>query len=98
MTRSTLALATALVAVLLGTAAIATAAGDAPTTIDACRDIRHGLVRIVFDENACKKNEAHISWDAQGPQGPAGPAGAAGGGPACAGDLQPGPCPAVAAG
>ena len=51
----------------MGTAALATAAGDAPTTIDGpCRDIRHGLVRIVFDENACKKNEAHLSWDVQG--------------------------------
>jgi hypothetical protein len=78
VTRSTIAFAAAVAAVLLGTAAIATAAGDAPTTIDACRDIRHGLVRIVFDENACRKNEAHISWDVQGPQGPAGAAGAQG--------------------
>jgi hypothetical protein len=76
--RYTVALAGAATAVLLGTAAIATAAADAPTTIDACRDIRHGLVRIVFDENACRKNEAHISWDLQGPQGQQGPAGPAG--------------------
>jgi len=72
--RYTVALAGAATVLLMGTAAMATAAGDAPTTIDACRDIRHGLVRIVFDENACKKTEAHLSWDVQG-QGPAGPKG-----------------------
>jgi len=65
-------------AVLAGAAAMATAAGDAPTTIDACRNLRHGLVRIVFDVNACKRNEAHLSWSVQGPAGPAGAAGAAG--------------------
>jgi len=70
--------ATAATAVLVGAAAMATAAGDAPTTIDACRNIRHGLVRIVFDENACKRNEAHLSWSVQGPTGPAGAAGPAG--------------------
>ena len=51
------------VAVVAGAAAIASAAGDAPTTIDACRNIRHGLVRIVFDANACKRNEMHLSWN-----------------------------------
>jgi hypothetical protein len=76
--RHTVALAGVAAALLMGTAALATAAGDAPTTIDACRDIRHGLVRIVFDENACRKNEAHLSWDMQGQQGPAGPTGDAG--------------------
>lgn len=65
-------------AVLVGAAAMATAAADAPKTIDACRNFRHGLVRIVVDVNACKRNEAHISWNVQGPAGPAGAAGAAG--------------------
>jgi hypothetical protein len=60
--RYTVALAGAAATVLMGAAAMATAAGDAPTTIDACRDIRHGLVRIVFDQNACRKTEAHLSW------------------------------------
>jgi len=70
-------------AVLAGAVAMATAAGDAPPTIDACRNIRHGLVRIVFNPNACKRNEGHLSWNVEGPAGPAGPAGAAGpGGPA----------------
>jgi hypothetical protein len=54
---------------------MATAAGDAATTIDACRNVRHGIVRIVFNANACKRNETRISWNVQGPVGPAGPAG-----------------------
>ena len=80
MNRHTVALAGAATAaaVLAGAAAMATAAGDASPTIDACRNIRHGLVRIVFNENACKRNETHLSWGVQGPAGPAGPAGAAG--------------------
>jgi Collagen triple helix repeat (20 copies) len=81
-----LTLVGAATAVLAGAAAMATAAGDAPTTINACRNLRHGLVRIVFDVNACKRNEAHLFWNLQGPAGPAGPAGSAGvagsGGPA----------------
>ena len=67
MNRRTIALAGAATAVLAGAAAMATAAGDAPRTIDACRNLRHGLVRIVFDANACKRNEAHLAWSAQGP-------------------------------
>ena len=78
MNRHMITLAGAATAVLAGAAAMATAAGDAPTTIDACRNLRHGLVRIVFDANACKRNEKHVSWNIQGPTGPAGPAGAAG--------------------
>jgi hypothetical protein len=76
--RHILAAAGVTAAVVAGAAAIATAAGDAPTTIDACRNIRHGLVRIVFDENACKRNEVHLSWNEEGPPGPAGAAGTAG--------------------
>ncbi len=75
MNRRTIALAGAATAVLACTAAMATAAGDGQTTIDACRNLRHGLVRIVFDEKACKRNEAHLAWGEQGPAGPVGPAG-----------------------
>ena len=78
MNRYTVALAGAATALLTGAAAMATAAGGSPTTIDACRDVRHGLVRIVFDPNACKKTEAHLSWDVQGSPGPIGPKGDAG--------------------
>ena len=73
MNRHTIALAGAAAAVLISAAALATAAGDAPTTIEACRNTRHGLVRIVFSANACKSNETHVSWDVEGPAGPAGP-------------------------
>ena len=75
MRRHTIALAGAATAVLVGAAAMATAAGDAGTTIDACRNLRHGLVRVVFSDTACKSNEAHLSWNTQGATGAAGPAG-----------------------
>jgi hypothetical protein len=73
--RHTIALAAAAVAVLISAAALATAAGDAPSTIEACRNTRHGLVRIVFSANACKSNETHVAWDVEGPVGPTGPPG-----------------------
>jgi len=76
--RYTLALAGLATTVFAGAAAIATAAGDTPTTIDGCRNVRHGLVRIVFDPEACKRNETHLSWNIEGPAGPAGAAGPAG--------------------
>jgi hypothetical protein len=78
LNRHLIAFAGAAIAVLAGLVAMATAAGDAPTTIDACRNLRHGLVRIVFNDNACKRNEAQLAWNAQGPAGPAGAAGPAG--------------------
>ena len=78
MNRHTIALAGAATAVLVSAAAMATAAGDTPGTIEACRNIRHGLVRIVFDQNSCKSNEVRLSWDAQGAAGPAGAPGPAG--------------------
>lgn len=78
MRRHSLALAAGAVALLGGAAAIATAAGSDPGTVDACRNLRHGLVRIVFDPDACKKNEAHLSWSVRGPEGATGPAGPAG--------------------
>jgi Lamin Tail Domain len=76
--RNIVALIGAAAAVLIGVVAISTAAPSAPNTIDACRNIRHGLVRIVFDDTACKKNEAHLSWDVQGPKGDPGVQGLAG--------------------
>ena len=78
MTRHTIAIAGVALAALGGAAAMATAAGDTPTSIDACRNQRHGLVRIVFDPAACKRNEAHLSWAIAGPAGPKGDAGSAG--------------------
>ncbi len=81
MNRHTIAIAgaaTAAAAVLAGAAAMATAAGEGTTTIDACRNMRHGLVRIVFDANDCKRNEAPLSWGERGTAGPAGEPGPAG--------------------
>jgi len=65
-------------AVLAVVVAISAAAPSLPNTIDACRDIRHGIVRIVFDDTACRKGEVHLSWDVQGPKGEPGVPGAAG--------------------
>lgn len=78
MTRQVIAAAGAALVVLVAAVAYATAAGDTPTTIEACRNIRHGLVRIVVDDKGCKSNEAPLSWDLLGREGPAGPAGPAG--------------------
>ena len=78
MNRHTLGVVVVAAGVLAVVAAISTAAPTPPNTIDACRNIRHGLVRIVFDDTACRKNEAHISWDVQGPKGDPGARGADG--------------------
>ncbi len=78
MNRILVAFAATVTAIVALTAAIATAAGDPAATIDGCRDIRHGLVRIVFSDSACRKNEAHLAWNVEGPAGPAGPKGDAG--------------------
>lgn len=67
----------ALVAALGGAAAMATAAGE-DETVRGCRNLRHGLVRIVLDGRPCKRNEADISWNKQGPAGPTGETGAQG--------------------
>jgi len=76
--RTITALAAGIVAALGAAAAIAAAAGDTSGTIDACRNLQHGLVRIVFDPGACRRNEAHIAWNMAGPGGPAGKEGPAG--------------------
>ncbi|MBM3677592.1 MAG: lamin tail domain-containing protein [Actinobacteria bacterium] len=60
---------------LAAVAAIATAASDADSRIDACQNARHGLVRIVGGSETCKRNETAVSWNRQGPAGPAGPIG-----------------------
>jgi len=73
----TIAAGALLVAALGGVAAMATAAGESDT-VSACRNLRHGLVRVVVDGRPCKRNEASLSWNRQGPMGPAGPAGAPG--------------------
>jgi len=78
VTRQVIAAAGAALVVLAGAVAYATAAADTPTTIEACRNIRHGLVRIVIDGRGCKSNEAPLSWNLQGREGPAGAAGPAG--------------------
>ena len=77
MRRHKIALGAALLAVCGGAAAIAGAAGG-DDTINACRNLRHGLVRIVIDTGSCKRNEGAVSWSRQGPVGPAGAGGAEG--------------------
>ncbi len=76
---------------LVGAAAIATAADESVSKINACRNLRHGLVRIVVSDSACKRNEAKLSWNTEGPAGPAGAAGAKGdaGAPGPAGPAGP---------
>lgn len=86
MKRTTLALGAALVAGLGGTVAIATAGGDRGT-IRACREPRHGVVRVLLDGRPCGRNETQLEWNrarsdarsgaagAPGPRGPAGPPG-----------------------
>jgi hypothetical protein len=76
--RRTLGLAAATVVGLVGAAAIATAAVDGGGQIHACKNKRHGLVRLVGGVSACKSNETTASWNQQGPAGPAGPPGPTG--------------------
>jgi hypothetical protein len=76
--RHSTALAAGALAALGSAAALATAASTDTETIDACRNLRHGLVRIVLAPQACKRNEAPVSWSTHGPAGPAGPAGTPG--------------------
>src|SRR5207249_834764 len=44
-------------------------------TISACVSTSTGALRIVTAGTACKKGEAVLSWNQQGPQGSAGPQG-----------------------
>ncbi|HEU5211960.1 MAG TPA: lamin tail domain-containing protein [Gaiellaceae bacterium] len=63
------------------TAGLAFAAGDTPTTINACRTKVLGYLRVVTIAGKCRKNELWIAWNTSGPKGdpgPPGPEGAAG--------------------
>ena len=60
--RHWIALAVGALSTLGLAAALATAASTDTETIDACRNLRHGLVRIVLGPDACKRNEAPVSW------------------------------------
>ena len=73
MNRHTIALAGAATAVLMSAAALATAAGDAPTTIEACRNTRHGLVRIVFSAERLQEQRDPCLVGRRGPGGPGRP-------------------------
>jgi hypothetical protein len=44
-------------------------------TIEACRHMPIGIVRVVDDPADCFKHELHLTWNVQGPVGPQGPAG-----------------------
>jgi hypothetical protein len=63
------------VLLVLGAAAAISAATDDDTPIVACKNLRHGTVRIVASAAGCKPKEAPLSWSRQGPVGPPGPAG-----------------------
>ena len=78
MHRHTAAAAAALVAALGGAAAIAIAAVEPGDTIQACRNLRHGLVRIAVNPSECKRNEVPLAWSTRGPAGPKGDSGPAG--------------------
>ena len=56
------------------------AAGEDPTaaTIHACVQRDSGQVRIVSAAEACRRSEAALEWNVEGPAGPAGAAGPAG--------------------
>jgi hypothetical protein len=89
--------AAALVLLVLGVVAGASAAARAPRTasdvIEACRHKHTGLLRIA-EPRACRKSERPIAWNAEGASGPAGPAGPPGpAGPAgpAGDDGAPGP-------
>jgi hypothetical protein len=61
--RRTTTIAGVAVAMIAGTAAIATAASDGSTTINACRNLRHGLVRIVLGDSAWLAGTACKTFD-----------------------------------
>jgi hypothetical protein len=48
------------------------------TVINACVKKKSGLVRVVASLNACRRGEAPLSWNVQGPAGSRGPTGATG--------------------
>lgn len=60
---------------LFGSAYFVLAQGE--NTINACVD-KDGALRIVTQEEQCKKKESPLSWNVQGEQGPQGPQGSVG--------------------
>jgi hypothetical protein len=71
-------LAVALALCVALTAGLAFAAGDTPTTINACRTKVLGSLRVVAVSGKCRKNELPIAWNTTGPKGDPGPGGPAG--------------------
>lgn len=49
-----------------------------PGTIQACRNLTNGLLRVVDEASACREHEQSLSWSTEGPPGPPGPPGPAG--------------------
>jgi hypothetical protein len=90
VTRKRIALAAAALVVLAAAGAIS-AATTAEGTIRACKNNRHGLLRIPAATAACKRNEKPVQWNVQGPPGPAGVAGPAGPAGPPGADGPPGP-------
>ncbi|MFN2472217.1 MAG: hypothetical protein ABR583_14770 [Gaiellaceae bacterium] len=72
-------------ACLATTAGLAHAAGDPPSTINACRTKTLGYIRVVSVAGKCRKNELPLSWNTVGPKGDAGPKGD----PGPKGDAEP---------
>jgi hypothetical protein len=71
-------LVAALLASVAATAGLAYAAGDSPSTINACRTKILGYVRVVTTTAKCRRTELPLSWNTIGPKGDAGPAGPVG--------------------
>lgn len=70
-----LALGLSLVVIMAGAVAVAqVAASDEGSVLYACAK-EDGLLRLVGDSSACRRNETLHSWNVQGPIGPQGPEG-----------------------
>jgi large repetitive protein len=78
VTRHTIVLCSAPLAVVAGAASLAVAGGRDDTTIHACKNARTGLVRIVKAGAGCRRSETPVSWNVRGPRGEAGAPGPAG--------------------
>ena len=77
-TRTTsLAAASAMLALAVGGGALAAASGADPasTELRACANETNGNLRLVSDESACRRRERFVMWNVTGPQGPPGPTG-----------------------
>ena len=76
--RRALPIAAGLLACLAATAGLTYAAGESPSTINACRTKVLGYVRVVSTSAKCRRNELPLSWNTVGPKGDPGPVGPAG--------------------